>query len=58
MEIRDLEERDREGYQTWPQTDYELARWESEAVWPADSLTYAEGPPPPPHGSDSTGYQA
>jgi metal-responsive CopG/Arc/MetJ family transcriptional regulator len=34
LEIRELEERDRKGYQAWPQTDDELAGWESEAAWP------------------------
>ena len=36
LEILELEERDRGGYQARPQTADELAGWESEAVWPAD----------------------
>lgn len=36
LEIRELEDRDRKGYETAPQRSDELSRWESEAVWPAD----------------------
>ncbi len=33
LEIRALEERDREGYLRQPQTKDELRLWEAEAVW-------------------------
>ncbi len=36
LEIRELEERDRKGYEMKPQRDEELSGWESEAVWPAE----------------------
>jgi hypothetical protein len=35
LEIRELEERDRKGYQVSPQDGDELSDWESEAAWPA-----------------------
>jgi hypothetical protein len=34
LEIRELEERDRKGYETGPRADGELGVWESEATWP------------------------
>jgi metal-responsive CopG/Arc/MetJ family transcriptional regulator len=34
LEIRDLEERDRKGYQSRPQQNDELSGWEVEASWP------------------------
>lgn len=34
LEIRTLEERDREGYARGPQGSEDSAAWESEAVWP------------------------
>ncbi len=36
LEIRELEERDRKGYQAGPRTEEELSVWESEAGWPAE----------------------
>ncbi|MGA2186304.1 MAG: ribbon-helix-helix protein, CopG family [Bryobacteraceae bacterium] len=37
LEIRDLEERDRKGYQAVASgQDDELLRWEAEAAWPVD----------------------
>jgi metal-responsive CopG/Arc/MetJ family transcriptional regulator len=36
LEIRELEERDRKGYQSRPPVPAELAGWESEAVWLAE----------------------
>lgn len=36
LEIRELEERDRKGYQVRSQDGDELSGWESEAVWPAE----------------------
>ena len=36
LEIRELEQRDRKGYELGPQQDDELPGWESEAAWPAD----------------------
>jgi metal-responsive CopG/Arc/MetJ family transcriptional regulator len=36
LEIGELEERDRKGYETAPREDHELSAWESEAVWPAE----------------------
>ena len=36
LEIRELEERDRKGYQLGPPADAGLFAWESEAAWPAD----------------------
>jgi metal-responsive CopG/Arc/MetJ family transcriptional regulator len=35
LQIRELEERDRKGYQSNPQGE-ELTDWESEAVWPME----------------------
>jgi len=35
LEIRELEERDRKGYESSPQDDDEVSAWEPEAVWPA-----------------------
>jgi metal-responsive CopG/Arc/MetJ family transcriptional regulator len=32
--IREMEERDRRGYEAHPQTDDEWLIWEREAVWP------------------------
>ena len=36
LEIRALEDRDREGYARQPQTDDEAGTWEREAAWPAE----------------------
>ena len=37
LQIRDLEERDRKGYQAVASgQDDELLRWEAEAAWPAE----------------------
>jgi metal-responsive CopG/Arc/MetJ family transcriptional regulator len=36
LEIRELEQRDREGYKKRPQTTSEPAIWEAEASWPAE----------------------
>jgi metal-responsive CopG/Arc/MetJ family transcriptional regulator len=37
LEIRELEERDRKGYQSRPQQDDdELSAWEAEASWPVE----------------------
>ena len=36
LEIRALEERDREGYSTQPRAREESLTWEAEAVWPAE----------------------
>jgi metal-responsive CopG/Arc/MetJ family transcriptional regulator len=36
LELQQLEERDRQGYQAGPRTDDELAVWEAEAAWPRD----------------------
>ena len=36
LEIRELEERDRKGYEIAPREDHALSGWESEAVWPAE----------------------
>jgi metal-responsive CopG/Arc/MetJ family transcriptional regulator len=36
LELRALEERDREGYLRQPQSLDELRLWEAEAVWPAE----------------------
>jgi metal-responsive CopG/Arc/MetJ family transcriptional regulator len=36
LEIRVLEERDREGYRRHPQTLNEVRLWEAEAAWPAE----------------------
>lgn len=34
LEIRELELRDRKGYEAGPRDAAELAGWESEAIWP------------------------
>lgn len=36
MQVRDLEERDRRGYQAKPQKKEEYVSWEHAAVWPED----------------------
>ena len=36
LEIRELEERDRKGYEIGPGADDELDGWESEATWPVE----------------------
>ena len=36
LEIRALEERDREGYLKHPRADDESLAWETEAAWPAE----------------------
>jgi len=36
LAIRELEERDRKGYQASSQDANELSGWESEAAWPAE----------------------
>jgi hypothetical protein len=36
LEIRTLEDRDREGYSRRPQARDELLVWEAEAAWPAE----------------------
>lgn len=36
LHIRDLEERDRRGYQAKPQRQQEYRPWEDAAVWPED----------------------
>ena len=36
LEIWELEERDRKGYQVSPQDGDEVSGWESEAAWPAE----------------------
>ena len=36
LEMRTLEERDREGYLKLPQSLDEVRLWEAEAVWPAE----------------------
>jgi metal-responsive CopG/Arc/MetJ family transcriptional regulator len=36
LEIRDKEERDREGYLRRPQAADEAAAWEAEAAWPPE----------------------
>jgi metal-responsive CopG/Arc/MetJ family transcriptional regulator len=36
LAVRELEERDRKGYQMAPREDHELSGWESEAAWPAE----------------------
>ena len=37
IEVRALEERDREGYSRQPQPGDEARRWEAEAAWPVDA---------------------
>jgi metal-responsive CopG/Arc/MetJ family transcriptional regulator len=34
LEIRELEERDRKGYEVSPPDRVEASRWEAEAAWP------------------------
>jgi metal-responsive CopG/Arc/MetJ family transcriptional regulator len=36
LEVRALEDRDREGYRKHPQRTDESALWEAETVWPAE----------------------
>jgi metal-responsive CopG/Arc/MetJ family transcriptional regulator len=36
LEIRDKEERDRQGYSRRPQLAHETVVWEAEAAWPPD----------------------
>ncbi len=36
LAIRELEQRDRKGYESESQADKELSDWESEASWPAE----------------------
>jgi hypothetical protein len=36
LEISELEERDREGYEMRPQDDDAVDAWQSEAAWPAE----------------------
>ena len=36
LEIRALEEREREGYMKYPQQPEETVVWEAEAVWPEE----------------------
>jgi metal-responsive CopG/Arc/MetJ family transcriptional regulator len=36
LEVRALEQRDREGYSRLPQTHEEALTWEGEAAWPAE----------------------
>lgn len=36
MRVRELEERDRSGYESRPQVREEWAAWESEASWPRE----------------------
>lgn len=36
LEILDKEERDRRGYEKFPQTREEVAGWEREAAWPPE----------------------
>ena len=36
LAIRELEERDRKGYEARPQADDEVGAWQSEAVWPTE----------------------
>ena len=36
LAIRDLEERDRDGYSKQPRNQPESAAWEAEAVWPTE----------------------
>jgi metal-responsive CopG/Arc/MetJ family transcriptional regulator len=36
LEIHELEERDRRGYEAMPSDEAEAARWETEAAWPVD----------------------
>jgi hypothetical protein len=36
LQVLDLEERDRRGYQTWPQSIEEFRPWEESAAWPEE----------------------
>ena len=36
LEVRQMEERDRQGYTAEPQTKNESHAWEAEAVWPEE----------------------
>jgi len=36
LHIEELEERERRGYEKYPQTKEEIYLWEREAVWPED----------------------
>ena len=36
LELRTLEDRDREGYARQPQLDADSRAWEAEAAWPAE----------------------
>jgi metal-responsive CopG/Arc/MetJ family transcriptional regulator len=36
LELRTLEDRDREGYARQPQLDVDSRAWEAEAAWPAE----------------------
>lgn len=36
LQVREMEQRDRDGYTKQPQMDQESLRWEAEAVWPAE----------------------
>lgn len=36
LEVRSMEERDRDGYARKPQTEAESRPWESEAAWPVE----------------------
>jgi metal-responsive CopG/Arc/MetJ family transcriptional regulator len=36
LEVRELEQRDRDGYVKIPQSSDEYAAWEAEAQWPAE----------------------
>jgi len=42
LKIRELEDRDRNGYQAIPQKADELSGWESEAIWPQGVQNLAE----------------
>jgi metal-responsive CopG/Arc/MetJ family transcriptional regulator len=39
LEIRELEQRDREGYLKNPQSAGEVDRWAAEAKWPVDAVS-------------------
>jgi len=36
LQLQASEERDRQGYEQYPQTDAEAQSWESEASWPGE----------------------
>ena len=36
LHVKMQEKRDREGYETYPQSREEAHRWEAEAAWPAE----------------------